>query len=112
MLWRFLGQTKFQFVPVLHRLQERFAAHGRLRRLLVVPPDIAAEDLLQRFTGSEVMALRYLFAAPLNRSTIPLVRGEFDGVERGTEPVALVRLGCPALAQAKEAIHERLCRCR
>ena len=42
----FLKQLWFEFVPVLHGLQGRLAAQGRLRELLIVEPDVAVQRRL------------------------------------------------------------------
>ena len=48
-IWLFVEQFWFEFVPVLHCLQGRLAAQGWLRELLVVEPDIAVQRGLRFF---------------------------------------------------------------
>lgn len=58
--WLFPEQSRLAIVPVLHRLQGRFAVKGCLRQLLVAEPDIAVERGLQVLAGSEVVGLQDL----------------------------------------------------
>lgn len=73
----FLEQPQFEFVPVFHGLQGRFAAEGCLRLLLVVEADIVVPRGFQLFRRISVEGLKYLLSAAIGTFEHAVCLGRF-----------------------------------
>jgi hypothetical protein len=99
-------QLWLQFVPILHRLQGRLAAQGRLRQLLVAEPDVAVQRGFEVLARPDVVALQHLLdpaVEALDHAVGPgrcgRRRAVFDA-QFGAEPVELGRARRGTSAQA------------